>query len=39
MLWAVQNGYVDQVPVERVKDFQLSLMKFLKHKNPTCLRR
>ena len=22
MLWMVQNGYVDGVPVERIKDFQ-----------------
>src|SRR5215471_4280448 len=29
VLWAVQNGYVDSVPVERVKDFQTQLMDFL----------
>jgi F-type H+-transporting ATPase subunit alpha len=29
VLWAVQNGYVDQVPVERVKDFQNKLTDFL----------
>src|SRR5215467_8440556 len=29
VLWAVQNGYVDPVPVERVKDFQTQLMDFL----------
>jgi F-type H+-transporting ATPase subunit alpha len=29
VLWAVQNGYLDQVPVERVKDFQNKLMDFL----------
>jgi F-type H+/Na+-transporting ATPase subunit alpha len=29
VLWAVQNGYVDQEPVERVKDFQTKLMDFL----------
>src|SRR6187399_1148770 len=29
VLWAVQNGYVDQVPVENVKDFQTKLMDFL----------
>ena len=29
VLWAVQNGYVDQVPVERIKDFQNNLMDFL----------
>src|SRR5262245_8552365 len=29
VLWAVQNGYVDQVPVERVKEFQTKLGEFL----------
>jgi F-type H+-transporting ATPase subunit alpha len=29
VLWAVQNGYVDQVPVERVKEFQTKLTDFL----------
>jgi F-type H+-transporting ATPase subunit alpha len=29
VLWAVQNGYVDQVPVEKVKDFQNQLTDFV----------
>ena len=29
VLWAVQNGYLDQVPVERVKEFQTKLTDFL----------
>jgi len=29
VLWAVQNGYLDQVPVERVKEFQTNLIGFL----------
>src|SRR5246500_1144569 len=29
VIWAVQNGYVDDVPVERVKEFQSKLMDFL----------
>jgi len=29
VLWTVQNGYVDQVPVERVKEFQAALTEFL----------
>src|SRR5271169_5554132 len=29
VIWAVQNGYVDQVPVERVQEFQTKLMDFL----------
>jgi F-type H+/Na+-transporting ATPase subunit alpha len=29
VIWAMQNGYVDQVPVERVKEFQTRLTEFL----------
>ena len=29
VIWAVQNGYVDDVPVERVKEFQASWTDFL----------
>src|SRR5438876_3055338 len=29
VIWAVQNGYVDQVAVERVKKFQMDLTEFL----------
>src|SRR5256886_7337915 len=29
VLWAVQNGYVDDVPVERIKGFQTRLTEFL----------
>jgi len=29
VIWAVQNGYVDDVPVERVKEFQAKLTEFL----------
>jgi F-type H+-transporting ATPase subunit alpha len=29
VLWAVQNGYVDQVPVDRIKEFQTKLIDFL----------
>ncbi len=28
-LWAMQNGYLDDVPVERVKEFQTKLLDFL----------
>ena len=28
ILWAVQNGYFDDIPIERVKDFQLRLTEF-----------
>ena len=29
VIWAVQNGYVDQLPVDRVKQFQTELTDFL----------
>ena len=29
MIWAVQNGYVDDVPVERIKEFQAEWTDFL----------
>ena len=28
-LWAMQNGYLDDVPVDRIKDFQLKLQDYL----------
>jgi F-type H+-transporting ATPase subunit alpha len=29
VLWVVQNGYVDEVPVERVKEYQTRMTEFL----------
>ncbi len=29
MIWAVQNGYMDDVPVERIKEFQAGWTDFL----------
>jgi len=29
IIWAVQNGYVDDVPVERIKEFQAEWTDFL----------
>jgi F-type H+/Na+-transporting ATPase subunit alpha len=29
VLWAVQNGYMDEVPVEKVKEYQTKLTEFL----------
>jgi F-type H+-transporting ATPase subunit alpha len=37
VLWAVQNGYVDQVPVEKVKDWQNKLTEFLTTRKPELL--
>jgi len=29
VMWAMQNGYIDPVPVERVKEFQTKLQDYL----------
>src|SRR5438552_1723350 len=29
VLWAVQNGYLDEVPIDRVKEYQTKLTEFL----------
>ena len=34
VIWAVQNGYVDDVPVNRVKEFQLKLTEYLNTRKP-----
>jgi len=39
VLWAVQNGYVDNVPVNRTKDFQLQLMDQISTRKPELLAR
>ena len=39
VIWAVQNGYVDDVPVERVKEFQAKLTEFLSTRKPELLSR
>src|SRR5438874_2069695 len=39
VLWAVQNGYVDQVPVERVKEFQAKFTEFLTTRKASLLTR
>ena len=37
VLWAVQNGYMDDVPVDRVKDFQTGLTEYLHTRKPELL--
>jgi len=37
VIWAVQNGYMDDVPVERVKEFQTKLTEFLSTRKPEVL--
>jgi F-type H+-transporting ATPase subunit alpha len=37
VLWVVQNGYVDDVAVERVKEFQTKLTEFLTTRKPELL--
>src|SRR5437773_2154382 len=39
VIWAVQNGYVDQVPVERVKEFQSKFTEFLTTRKASLLAR
>ena len=36
-MWAMQNGYVDPVPVERVKEFQLKLQDYLQTRKEALL--
>jgi F-type H+-transporting ATPase subunit alpha len=37
VIWAVQNGYVDDVPVQRVKEFQAKFTEFLSTRKPELL--
>src|SRR4051794_13301831 len=37
VIWAVQNGYVDDVPVERIKPFQADWTEFLTTRKPELL--
>lgn len=39
VIWAVQNGYVDDVPVDRIKEFQAKLTDFLSTRKPDLLRK
>ncbi|MBP1623514.1 MAG: atpA [Acidobacteria bacterium] len=39
VIWAVQNGYVDDVPVDRIKEFQARLTDFLSTRKPEVLRK
>ena len=36
-LWAVQKGYVDDVPVERIKEFQAGWTDFMRTRHPATL--
>jgi F-type H+-transporting ATPase subunit alpha len=38
IMWAMQNGYIDAVPVERVKEFQLKLQDWLETRKELLLR-
>ena len=37
VLWAMQNGYLDPVPVERVKEFQIKLQDYLQTRKEVVL--
>ena len=39
VIWAVQNGYVDDVPVDRVKEFQAKFTEFLSTRKPELLQK
>ena len=39
VIWAVQNGYVDDVPVDRVKEFQIHLTEYLSTRKSELLAR
>ena len=38
VLWAMQNGFLDPIPVERVKEFQLKLQDYLATRKESLLR-
>ncbi|PYK08329.1 MAG: F0F1 ATP synthase subunit alpha [Verrucomicrobia bacterium] len=38
VMWAMQNGYIDPVPVERVKEYQLKLQDWLQTRKEGLLR-
>src|SRR5213082_3969877 len=38
VMWAMQNGYIDNVPVDRVKEFQLKLQDWLQTRKESLLR-
>ena len=37
VIWAMQNGYLDAVPVERVKEYQLKLQDYLQTRKSSLL--
>src|SRR6516225_8927703 len=39
VIWTVQNGYVDQIPVDRMKEFKSSLTEFLTTRKAELLRK
>src|ERR1700756_310299 len=38
VMWAMQNGYIDAVPVDRVKEFQLKLQDWLQTRKESLLK-
>ena len=39
VLWTIQNGYLDDVPIERVKEFQAKLTEFLSTRKSNLLQK
>ena len=38
VLWAMQNGFLDPIPVERVKEFQTKLQDYLQTRKESLLK-
>ncbi|HYP52352.1 MAG TPA: F0F1 ATP synthase subunit alpha [Pyrinomonadaceae bacterium] len=36
-IWAATNGYTDDIPVERVRDFEAALLRFMENSHPGTL--
>ena len=39
MVWVIQNGYVDDMPVNRIKEFQNKLTEYLSTRKAELLRK
>ena len=37
-MWAMQNGYLDAIPVERVKEYQFKLQDYVQTRKDALLR-
>ncbi len=37
IIWSATNGYIDDVPVERIKKFEAELVRFIENSHPGIL--